>query len=319
MDSIRAWFSRKRPRSRSEAAPPAPPPAHRSRLAEAVQAEIHGPVPARHRPTRRLCDGCRKATSTPRHAIKHEHIDCLDRWFSRLRDKESIHKYGSNGFTLVHCAVQNNKPTALRWLLAHGAKVDTLSKKTQSKCPRTALHDAAWDGYNTCLDVLLDAGASQRITAPKGSTPIHWAAGRGNRESMWRLIAHGGDVDVARHDDGYTPLHEACYEKHEACIDLLLEVGARIELTCNDGNTALHIAVDENMYNVTVKLLERGADPERCNHEGETPLSYAKTNTMTSLLRDAIQARRRARMVGCIEACRPLCRDVARLIASFVE
>ena len=72
------------------------------------------------------------------------------------------------------------------------------------------------------------------------------------------------------------------------CLELLIEVGANVNITNNNGISGLHLA----MYcsNKCVKLLtETGADVNRIQRN-ETPLIYASENSRSELVKILLKA-----------------------------
>ena len=64
---------------------------------------------------------------------------------------------GRNG-TALHVAARNECTRALRALLAGGANHSLVDDRSM-----TPLHDAAYEGQTTCLQLLVDAGASTNV------------------------------------------------------------------------------------------------------------------------------------------------------------
>ncbi len=68
------------------------------------------------------------------------------------------------------------------------------------------------------------------------------ACNTGDIETLEKCLL-SGNVDINQaNDDGYTPLHCACWGGHEAVVTLLLQQGADINQAANYGETPLHRA-----------------------------------------------------------------------------
>ncbi|VBG63453.1 ankyrin repeat domain-containing protein [Burkholderia pseudomallei] len=82
--------------------------------------------------------------------------------------------------------------------------------------------------------------------AANGETPLHYAARRGNHNSMALLLAHGADVHAVD-EFGLTALHHGAERRHRDVVLLLLAYGARPDQTSDDGQTAMDVARGEGV------------------------------------------------------------------------
>eukprot|EP00008_Paramoeba_atlantica_P015105 CAMPEP_0201492530 /NCGR_PEP_ID=MMETSP0151_2-20130828/33541_1 /ASSEMBLY_ACC=CAM_ASM_000257 /TAXON_ID=200890 /ORGANISM="Paramoeba atlantica, Strain 621/1 / CCAP 1560/9" /LENGTH=169 /DNA_ID=CAMNT_0047879393 /DNA_START=66 /DNA_END=575 /DNA_ORIENTATION=+ len=98
----------------------------------------------------------------------------------------------------------------------------------QSAKGYTALHLAAMYGRKTCVEFLLEKGASFEIT------------------DSW----------------GRTPVYRAIFSNDQPTLLLFLNKGCRLDLQATDGNTPLHDAVNYHRKEILKILLEFGADPD---------------------------------------------------------
>ena len=123
-------------------------------------------------------------------------------------------------------AVQYNKVSIVKLLLKYGANPNlTDSFWYQTK---TALHIAARDGYTTCVELLIAAGADVNITDENKLTPLHLAAYNGEKKAVELLIAAGADVNAEGHfkaKRNATPLDAAIMKGHSRCAKIIREAG----------------------------------------------------------------------------------------------
>lgn len=76
-------------------------------------------------------------------------------------------------------------------------------------------------------------------------------------------------------DHGFSPLHWACFAGRTNIVDMLLNVGARINATNMGDDTALHLAASHGHLECVNLLLKNKADVNALNEHGNTPLHYA--------------------------------------------
>ena len=121
----------------------------------------------------------------------------------------------------------------------------------------TPLGIAAREGTPALVRVLLDAGADpRRATGLMRGTPVHEAAYFGRTEVLRTLTAPAGragtptpNLDAQGPYNGLTALHDAVWHGHLAAVRVLVEAGARLDLTTHAGHTprelALHYGYEE--------------------------------------------------------------------------
>ncbi len=114
-----------------------------------------------------------------------------------------------------------------------------------------------FNGLST-VDVLLQGGADPSIKSKKKSTPLHFAARRGNDEIVKVLLEHPKVHVDDKDNSGKTALHLACSEGHSKVCQLLLKFGADIEAVTADKMTPLHNAILHGHSEVTRMILNRG-------------------------------------------------------------
>ena len=153
--------------------------------------------------------------------------------------------------------------------------------------PGAALADAAKRADWAAVRTLLDAGADVDAREGDGSTALHWASYRDNREIAALLIRAGADVDAAN-DLGVTPLWAACENGSSAMVETLLGAGADPNVPLPFGETPLMTAARAGDAGVVGRLLDAGADVDAATAEGaygaQTALMWAVAQSHPSVV-----------------------------------
>ncbi|MEU7642037.1 muconolactone Delta-isomerase family protein [Streptomyces sp. NPDC039016] len=134
---------------------------------------------------------------------------------------------------------------AVRRQLADGAEVDARFPVVNGfNDAHTPLLVACRDGHEEIARELIAAGADLNATEPTfGAVPLHKAVYNGHTGITSLLVKEPGiDLDFQGITNGYTPLHDALWHGHEECARVLIDAGARPDLTGHDGRTPADIA-----------------------------------------------------------------------------
>jgi ankyrin repeat protein len=171
------------------------------------------------------------------------------------------------GYSVLHAALSRDRTDVAEFLLAHGAYV-----QTQSQGGETPLHVAARSGWPRIVQLLVDRGAEVNAAARNGDTPLlraiitdsvsaygrypldpnHW-------EVVRFLIAKGTDVN-AMNRAGETALGCAAKTGDLKLAQLLMDSGARPNLTAMPDGTPAILAMNHNHVDVAEFLVSRGAE-----------------------------------------------------------
>jgi ankyrin repeat protein len=122
----------------------------------------------------------------------------------------------------------------------------------------TPLHVAAGVGQKETAQLLLDKGANVNAKNNDGDTPLHAAAVGGNQAVAELLLTKGADVN-AKNNWGVTPLYHAVARGRQQMVELLLRNGADISVVADDGLTLLSLAVAAHQDSIAALLREKGA------------------------------------------------------------
>ena len=156
------------------------------------------------------------------------------------------------GETAMHYAATGE---VVRWLAARGANVQgggVRNAPIQMTCVL---------GRVDAVRALIDLGADVRYRGLAANTPLHCAVARHGSEAeaveMTRLLLAAGAEANAANDNGQTPLH---WVHHAACVDLLVDAGADLEVRDGGGRTPICIAVARGRHEAVLRMADRGAD-----------------------------------------------------------
>ncbi|KAK4265137.1 hypothetical protein QN277_026226 [Acacia crassicarpa] len=138
---------------------------------------------------------------------------------------------------------------------------------------RTALHVAASKGSENCAVLLLDYGADPNVKDCEGNVPL-WEAILGGHQPVVKLLAENG-ASLEFGEVG----HFACTAAEQNNLSLLKDIvqyGGDVTLARTDnGTTALHVAISEANMEIIKFLLDHGSDIDKPDKEGWTPRGLA--------------------------------------------
>ncbi|XP_045105065.1 ankyrin repeat and protein kinase domain-containing protein 1-like, partial [Portunus trituberculatus] len=176
-------------------------------------------------------------------------------------------KAGSSG-CLVGSAASEGHHHLLPHLLQAGLNIE--GGGTTDKTP--LIMAATW-GHTQTVKELLSLGANPLATDSNGWTALHYAAWQGWQECVTALLPVIPPTAV--HLEGRTPVHLASYFGQVQVLEQL--AGAGWPLTARDigGLTPLHWAAAGGHVSAVWWLVRRGVDPGVQDKYGATPLAVA--------------------------------------------
>ena len=157
---------------------------------------------------------------------------------------------------------------------------------------RTALTNACIKKDESAINVLLNARANPNIADDAHSnTCLHTAAIKEcSKEVLQALIEHGVDVN-ATNKRNQTALTNACINKDEIAINVLLNARANPSIADADGHTCLHVAViKECSKEVLQAIIDHGVDVNAANKSNKTALRIACKNKDESAINALLNA-----------------------------
>ena len=117
-------------------------------------------------------------------------------------------------------AAMQGDTVALATALQHGAAIDSLDTR-RSQNGRRALNWAAWHNQPSAIRFLVAHGAQINLSNLTGFTPLHHAAENGSLEAARALLALGADRN-ARNRVGQTPA-DVARERGQLEVVVLLD------------------------------------------------------------------------------------------------
>ena len=126
------------------------------------------------------------------------------------------------------------------------------------------------------VNLFYDAGMSVNVRDAAG-TPMLCIAARSGRKNMieW-LVERGAEINAISKDRGYSPVMDAVWKSSLDIVDLLIKLGADLNIVSNDGQTALIVATGASNPRICELLVKNGADPNFKDRMGMSSLEYAK-------------------------------------------
>lgn len=151
-----------------------------------------------------------------------------------------------------------------------------ISGKGEQELATQSLRDAAIKGDFAKARREIARGAVIDAKDVNHLTPLYFAAAHGHTAVARLLLDAGAAVDAGTPGEGSgTALMVAIYFGHADCAKLLMNRGARHDLTDYDGRTPLHVAIYKNNDDLALDILSRGVPVNTVNRSGNSPLHEA--------------------------------------------
>ncbi|KAK3866810.1 hypothetical protein Pcinc_027677 [Petrolisthes cinctipes] len=115
---------------------------------------------------------------------------------------------------------------------------------------KVAIVDAARRGNLELMEECLKAGVSVNSLDKSGCSPLHAAAQAGHWNCVDRLVQDTRIQVNLQNKLGDTPLHCAAYRGHAEVVQVLLKMGARIDIVNKDNCTPRGLAKKPNIISI---------------------------------------------------------------------
>ena len=206
-------------------------------------------------------------------AALHNKPDCIELLIAKDANQSARNE---DDQMALHVAVQNGYVECVQCLLTIGEAL-VIDVPDGESC--TPLHLAALYNKLDCLELLIAKGANRAACENSGLTPLHLAVRHGYVKSVRLLLTGSGrDVIDMTDEDGCTALHFAAMYNKPACIELLVDHNAQLEIKDDYGYTPLHCAAHYGHERCVRLLVDNGANKEAWNDEGLTALHIVSQN-----------------------------------------
>jgi uncharacterized protein len=172
------------------------------------------------------------------------------------RRRRAAHVYGP------HAATSRRFRRGRRSLIAAAAAFLIPFALTSAVQAQSLLADHIQAGERRAALAMIADGADVHAAQPDGTTPLHWAVYRVDRELAGALLARGAHAGAVNRY-GASPLGEAVKVASVELVEMLLDAGADPDVANEDGQTALMLAARTGSVAVADLLVRHGAGVNR--------------------------------------------------------
>ena len=187
-----------------------------------------------------------------------------------LPQPSDLDKPDQQGFPWIVQSARDGDEQMIQRLLSSGADIEALNTSTE----RCALSEAALQGHERVVDLLISEGCLLESKDADGNTALHYAARKGNLAVAKSLVQGGASVSSVG-PQGQTPLHLAMKALHQNVVMLLIQHRADVNARDASYQTPLHIAAMLGNTTMCNHLLNEGAQLDSREAQSKTPLHLA--------------------------------------------
>lgn len=188
-------------------------------------------------------------STTLMRAVEGGSVDTVKFLLDRVPDMP-LHTSSYSAINVLSLACSQGFKEIASLLINAGSNVNAITDKQE-----TALLEAARNGHADVVELLLENSANADMARLEdGYTPLHCAAEKGFVEVVQALV-HKAFVNVLD-DSGQTPLHLACHSGNEMVVEVLLRADADVLIQDAQDRTPLNVAGDLKSSNILSRLEE---------------------------------------------------------------
>lgn len=178
------------------------------------------------------------------------------------------------GLSPLMIAIQNDQQETVRWMLEHGADINTMTSDGQN-----VLHVAATLSTGDMLKILWETNKCETMLNKmdsNGCTPAYVALTNACIMNCQTLRGFGGTIQSSESGQAVTPIIGAMKrgKLDEAALKKMLELkpDGLTETEPTTGNTVIHSAVNKKSLILLMEKFRDQTDPEARNALHQTPL-----------------------------------------------
>ena len=188
-----------------------------------------------------------------------------------------VKKFSSIFKPSMESAIKNNNYGRVEELLDEGFDPNTIDYQGDSLVKLAVVNCRD----EKILKLLLSKGANLK---DKNDTLILIALKRGKKSIVEYLLSKISVDPNLIDSDGNSLLQLATINKHGVKIlEMLLDLGADVNVTDKNGNTLLHFAINGRNTSVVEFLISKGMDVNKKNNDRKSPLDIAFDENKSSL------------------------------------
>ena len=146
--------------------------------------------------------------------------------------------------------------------------------------------DSTESGLPDIVELLLKSGCEPNFKDPKGITPLHLAAYKGQDDNVEILIKYKAELN-AIDNQGRTPIFLAIMEGQTNSIQALLDAGCEYEILDNNGDSLMHYSyyTKGNTILYVIILYEKGMNIDTRDKDNNTILILSALDGIKKNLR----------------------------------
>ena len=198
---------------------------------------------------------------------------------SPQRQLSNLDEPDNQGFPWIVQAARDGDEEMVRKLLVSGADIHASHTSTR----RHALAEAALQGHERIVNLLVEEGCPPESTDVDGNTALHHACRKGHLNVAKSLLCQLSEKDPltrsalinALGSEGQSALHFALEVPYQNVVMLLIQHKANVNARDASFRTPLHIAAGKGNVAMCSYLLNEGAQLDAREAQSKTPLQLA--------------------------------------------